>query len=121
MNHVTQHNVISGPIRGTALIDEFGAGVAARSELNIPTRPYRSGSAASDRLTSQAKPVGREWQRWVDDAGRMWRQLTEEDLQELESRRKTLGALVRTRYSLSADEADKQVTRFIEDHQLCAL
>lgn len=121
MNHVTQHNVISGPIRGTALNDEFGAGVSARPELSIPTRPYRSGSASFDRLTAQARPAGRTWQRWVEDAGRVWRQLTEDDLVELENRRKTLGALVRTRYSLSAQEADKQVTQFIEDHQLCAL
>ena len=121
MNHVSQQNVISTPSRDGAPMDEGGQRALSRAESNLSGRPYRSASASFEVLTPYVDPINRKWKRWVEDAGLAWGQLTEDDLLELEMRRKTLGALVRARYALSADETDKQVTSFIEDHQICAL
>ena len=121
MNHVSQQNVISTPARDGARIDEAGPLALPRAEANLSDRPYKSASASFDVLTPYIDPINRKWKRWVEDAGLAWGQLTEDDLHELETRRKTLGALVRARYALSADEAEKQVTSFIADHQTCAL
>lgn len=118
MNHVSQQNVISAPPRGSRR-DE--AGLLPRTDSYLSDRPYKSASATFDVLVPYIDPINRKWKRWVEDAGLAWGQLTDDDLLELETRQKTLGALVRARYALSADEADKQVTRFIEDHQACAL
>ena len=121
MNHVSQQNVISTPARDGARMDEVGQPAVPRPESNLSERPYKSASGSFDVLTPYIDPINRKWKRWVEDAGLAWGQLTEDDLLELETRRKTLGALVRARYAISADEADKQVTSFIEDHQACAL
>lgn len=121
MNHVSQQNVISDPSRDGARAEEAGQPVLPRSEIVVSDRPYKSASASFDVLTPYIDPVNGKWKRWVEDAGLAWGQLTEDDLLELETRRKTLGALVRFRYALSADEAEKQVMSFIEDHQACPL
>ncbi len=121
MNHVSQQNVIANPVRDVSRIDEAGLPPLPLTESNLSDRPYKSASASFDVLTPYIDPINRKWKRWVADAGIAWGQLTDDDLLELETRRKTLGALVRARYALSADEAEKQVTSFIEDHQMCAL
>lgn len=61
------------------------------------------------------------WRRQVDDAGAVWTHLTEGDLQRLEDREQTLSEILRERYDISAEEADRQVMNFIEDHLSSAL
>ncbi len=121
MNHVSQQNVISTPARDGARMDDAGPPALPRTESTLSDRPYKSASASFDVLAPYIDPINRKWKRWVQDAGLAWGLLTEDDLLELETRQKTLAALVRARYALSAAEADTQVTSFIEDHQACAL
>jgi len=120
MNHVGQHNVIGEPARASVSGDE---GLSLDGILiDLSGRSYRSALADS---TIQAKaPVNTakaKWKKWVEDAGQVWTRLTEDDLAALAGHRQTLTQLVKTRYRLSMLEADRQVTSFIEDHQLCAL
>lgn len=62
-----------------------------------------------------------KWSKVIRDAGVVWRRLTEGDLARLEDREDTLAALLRERYGVSREEADRQVTTFIEDHQSFSL
>lgn len=121
MNHVGQHNVIGEPARANVSGDESGL-MESGVLIDLSGRSYRSPLVA---LNSGAKipanTAKAKWKKWVDDAGQVWTRLTEDDLAALAGHRQTLTELVRSRYRLSVLEADRQVTSFIEDHQLCAL
>ncbi len=121
MSQSSPYHVINDSGRGSSRADETASPALAASELDLSARPYKSASASFDVLVPYINPVNSKWKRWVDDAGLVWGRLTEDDLLELESRRQTLWALVQARYRLSAHEADRQVTSFIEDHRYCAL
>ncbi len=66
-------------------------------------------------MSSSLKAKSR-WRKQVDDAGALWNQLTEGDLQELEDHEHTLSELIQSRYRITQWEADRQVMAFIEDH-----
>ncbi len=121
MSQSSPYNVIRNPARDGTKTDETASHALATSELNLSARPYKSVASSFDVLVPYINPVNSKWKRWVDDAALVWSRLTEDDLLELATRRRTLGTLVRARYRLSAHEADRQVTSFIEDHRYCAL
>jgi hypothetical protein len=62
-----------------------------------------------------------KWRKQVDDAGALWRKLTEGDLQQFEDHERTLAELIQDRYGVRPQEADRQVMHFIEDHQSSSL
>jgi hypothetical protein len=70
---------------------------------------------ADSAMPSSLKAKSR-WRKQVDDAGAMWSQLTESDLQELEDHEHTLSELIQARYHITQWEADRLVMAFIEDH-----
>ncbi len=71
-------------------------------------------------MPDSLKARGR-WRAQVDDAAVVWTLLTENDLQALEDRERTLSELIQGRYGLTRWEADRQVMAFIEDHLSSAL
>ena len=75
---------------------------------------------SSQARPSSLKAKGR-WRKQVDDAGAMWNELTEGDLQELEDHEHTLSELIQARYHITQWEADRQVMAFIEDHMSSSL
>lgn len=62
-----------------------------------------------------------KWSQEVRDAALEWSLLNATDLAALEGHDVNLTDLIQARYSLARDEANRQVTSFIKDHQLFAL
>ena len=75
----------------------------------------------SDFAVASSLRAKRRWRKQVDDAGAAWSRLSERDLQQFEDHRRTLAELIQERYAVSAQEADRQVMTFIEDHVSSAL
>ena len=71
-------------------------------------------------MPDSLKARGR-WRAQVDDAAVVWSLLTENDLQALEDRERTLSELIQGRYGVTRWEADRQVMAFIQDHLSSAL
>lgn len=90
----------------TTTLPQFSAGPLVPQTHQSPTR-------TANGLT--------KWTKEVEDAGLVWRLLTEDDLSSIESHEKTLQELLQARYALSAAELDAQIIGFIKDHQTSPL
>lgn len=91
-----------------------------RSEPAEPWEPVLALPAPKPRMPDPG--LARErWRQEVKHAAARWSLLTEGDLAALEAHEATLVDLVQTRHALARDEANRQVTSFVKDHQLFAL
>lgn len=66
---------------------------------------------------SQEKSVS-PWQKHVSAAKAVWEKLTEDEILKSEGHAHKLAALVRERYALKREDAEKQVKGFLETHAL---
>ena len=55
-----------------------------------------------------------QWKQHIGAAKIAWGELTEDELLKAEGRQDKLAGLVRERYAITRDEADKQVKRFLD-------
>ncbi len=91
-----------------------------RNELDEPREPEVALPAPDPRMPDPGLARAK-WTQEVRDAAAVWSLLTEGDLAALKAHDVTLTDLIQARYSLASDEANRQVTSFIEDHQLFAI
>jgi len=112
-------------------------------DLRRPTAPGKditpiTAAAGNDDVMSQPLPIQQpepqpqqqyqsmpgvnevkgKWKQHVGSAKIAWGKLTENELLETEGHAQKLAGLVQERYALSLDEADKQVKKFIEQHNI---
>ena len=89
--------------------------------MDTLTETYATISLARPVSMPNAFEARGKWRKEVLDAGSVWSRLTESDLLKLEGHQATLEALVQERYGIARDEVDRQVMRFIQDHQSFSL
>lgn len=64
-----------------------------------------------------ADEIKGKWKQALGSAKIAWGNLTEDELLKTEGRRERLTGLIQERYAVSREEADRQVTRFLETHK----
>ncbi|MBQ1782272.1 MAG: CsbD family protein [Gammaproteobacteria bacterium] len=64
--------------------------------------------------SSRATQLGGKWEQRVGSAKVAWGKLTDDELLQSEGHAQKLSGLVEERYAISRDEADRQVSRFLD-------
>ncbi len=64
--------------------------------------------------SSRAIQLGGKWEQRVGSAKVAWGKLTDDELLQSEGHAQKLSGLVEERYAISRDEADRQVSRFLD-------
>ena len=96
---------------------------------NAPT-PIKSGTTSAapvvpkpvsqqgpnNQAKSDPKPVAGRWELQISAAKVAWNKLTETELIKSEGQEQKLSGLVKERYAVSHDEANKQVKAFLQKH-----
>lgn len=64
--------------------------------------------------TERATQLGGMWEQRVGSAKVAWGKLTDDELLQSEGHAQKLAGLVEERYAISRDEAERQVSRFLD-------
>jgi len=56
------------------------------------------------------------WDRFRSDSKREWNKLTDEDLDQIKGKMEQLVSLVQQKYDYTKDQAQQEVTRFMDSH-----
>lgn len=59
--------------------------------------------------------IGADWNQFVGKAKLRWRDLTDDDLSEVNGRRDELSARIARRYALATEEANRQIDDWLKE------
>lgn len=82
-----------------------------------PKQPEQKQPQQEQQAMPSSQEIKGKWKQQVGAAKIMWGKLTEDELLELEGHEQKLAGLVQERYSITREEAGKQVKKFFEQNK----
>ena len=78
---------------------------------------HAQSTATTDQGADRSWAKYKGWTGPISDTQEHWGKLTDDDIQEIDGRRKVLIGKLETRYAISHEEAERQVDNFEAEHR----